>query len=140
MAHLLKIGEAECSGALPLRLRHGLDRTTPDLAKVGAGVAGQGHRDRKKGILAEPEERQAEEHEEQQHEQGRGLEQLDVACGKPANRRHGRDAQQRNHQPDQPAADEGEDGEAERPAHRSQQVEELDTSEVANHACPRVWK
>src|SRR3954454_23831916 len=112
---LLEAIETETIGSFPLRTRHRLDATTPDLTKKGGGIQRQRQtgRDQRRQLVAEDAE--AEIGQEQQDQQRRTLDELDVPAGDDAQRVTRRDPHQRDRQTDEGATRERNQGQQHRP-------------------------
>ena len=100
----------------------GLDAAAPDLAQERRSVEGErqaGGDDRHQLVTQDAE---AEVREEQDDQQRRALDQLDVAAGERPQQADLRDAQQRDGETDDRAADEGDQRQQHGPARGEQQI------------------
>src|SRR5471032_2586801 len=135
---LLGIAERQAFRGFPLRARDRLDRAAPDLAEEGARIEGEGEQYRGPWRDLEIEQHgEAVIDDEELHQHGRALEQLDIAGREPAQRAIGRNTQDRDHQTQNAAADHRPEREQQGPGNRQQEIEELVEAETAPHGALR---
>jgi hypothetical protein len=125
--------EAERASGVPLAERHRLDAATPDLGKKGAGGEREGEDRGGPGVDPHPEQVDAEIEQKEQHQDGDGLHELDVARGKIPERPDRRDAHDRDEEAKRPAAEKGRERERDGPAGRAEKEPDLVEREGPEH-------
>eukprot|EP01022_Parablepharisma_sp_SALTPOND_P000591 TRINITY_DN1031_c0_g5_i1.p1 TRINITY_DN1031_c0_g5~~TRINITY_DN1031_c0_g5_i1.p1 ORF type:complete len:1047 (+),score=351.32 TRINITY_DN1031_c0_g5_i1:737-3877(+) len=133
VAQLLPARHGQGGGGFPLRYRHGLDATAPDLAQVGAGVDGHGNGGGHHGGQLVAEDRQSVERQEQDDQHRRALDDLDIHRREQAQRADVRGAHQGHDEPGDAATDEGQHRQQQRPLRRFQQEDEIIKGKFSEH-------
>src|SRR5471032_2158625 len=119
---LLGVTERQAFRGLPLRARDRLDRATPDLAEKRARIEGESEQNRGPGRHLDVEEYgKAVIDDEELHQHGRALKQLDVADREPAQRPIGGRPHDRDQQAKNAAADHRPERQQQGPGDREQE-------------------
>src|SRR5918995_1175874 len=133
---LLERVEAQAIGGLPLGLRHRFDAAAPDLAQESRRVDRERDAGRDQRVELVAQDSKPEIRQEEHDQQWRALDELDVAAGQPAQHLRLGDPHQRDRQADHGAADERDYRQADRPARRLDQVDEMIEAELDHSGVP----